>query len=378
MNATGTAFAALLVAFAAPQDELKISLAKLKAVAREGKGNEEAAKAWKHVVGHGSKALLPTLAAFEGADARAANWLRSAVDAIFENADLKRDPVEPAKLEAFILDVKNPVVGRALAYEWLARLDSDADDRLLPKLLDDPSRELRRQAVARALGEAEILVKAVEKKPAVDALQKLLLSARDHDQVDAILKHLKVLGVETDIQAVYGVLARWIFITTFDNTDMKGFDAIYDPEQRVDLKNLVPGKDGKPVRVLSHTTAEPRGKIDLNAVLGKEMGAVAFAYAIVDSEEERPVEVRVATNNAVKIYLNNDLVFFRHEYHHGMTMDQYVGRGKLRKGQNEILLKICQNEQKDDWAQSWGFQARLCDALGGAVPFKNITPEIKQ
>src|SRR6185295_9243066 len=289
MNATGTAFAALLVAFAAPQDELKISLAKLKAVAREGKGNEEAAKAWKHVVGHGSKALLPTLAAFEGADARAANWLRSAVDAIFENADLKRDPVEPAKLEAFILDVKNPVVGRALAYEWLARLDSDADDRLLPKLLDDPSRELRRQAVARALGEAEILVKAVEKKPAVDALQKLLLSARDRDQVDAIL----------------------------------------DPEQRVDLKNLVPGKDGKPVRVLSHTTAEPRGKIDLNAVLGKEMGAVAFAYAIIDSEEERPVEVRVATNNAVKIYLNNDLVFFRHEYHHGMTMDQYVGRGKL-------------------------------------------------
>jgi hypothetical protein len=60
-----------------------------------------------------------------------------------------------------------------------------------------------------------------------------------------------------------------------------------------------------------------------------------------------------------------------------MTMDQYVGRGKLRKGANEILIKVCQNEQKDDWAQSWGFQARLCDALGGAVPFTNVTPEVK-
>jgi len=377
MNATGAVFAAFLVAFAVPQDELKVSLSKLKAVGREGKGNEEAAKAWKHVVGQGPKALFPTLAAFEGADARAANWLRSAVDAILENADLKREPLETAKLDAFILEVKNPPVGRALAYEWLARLDADADDRLLPKLVDDPSRELRRQAVARELTQAETLLKAVEKKPALDALQKLLGSARDRDQVDAIIKHLKTLGVETDIQAVYGVIARWILITTFDNTDMKGFDAIYEPEGRVDLKNPIPGKDGKPARLLTHTTAEPRGKIDFNAVLGKEMGAVAFAYAIVDSEEERPVEVRVATNNAVKIYLNNDLVFFRNEYHHGMTMDQYVGRGKLRKGQNEVLLKICQNEQKDDWAQSWGFQARLCDALGGAVPFKNITPEVK-
>ena len=46
---------------------------------------------------------------------------------------------------------------------------------------------------------------------------------------------------------------------------------------------------------------------------------------------------------------------------------------ELRKGRNEVLLKVCQNEQKDDWAQTWSFQARLCDALGGAVPFAIVT-----
>ena len=46
------------------------------------------------------------------------------------------------------------------------------------------------------------------------------------------------------------------------------------------------------------------------------------------------------------------------------------GRGVLKQGRNEILVKICQNEQNDNWAQSWGFQLRICDALGGAVPYK--------
>jgi hypothetical protein len=39
----------------------------------------------------------------------------------------------------------------------------------------------------------------------------------------------------------------------------------------------------------------------------------------------------------------------------------------LKKGRNEILVKICQNEQTEDWAQTWDFQLRVCDALGTAV-----------
>jgi hypothetical protein len=31
------------------------------------------------------------------------------------------------------------------------------------------------------------------------------------------------------------------------------------------------------------------------------------------------------------------------------------------------LLKLCQNEQKEDWAQDWHFQLRICDASGAAV-----------
>jgi hypothetical protein len=353
-----------ILALFTPDGDLPQLLEKVKAVRAEGAGNAEASEAWKQIVARGPDALLPVLAAFDGADDRAANWLRAAVDAIASGK-----PLDAKAIEAFVLDRSRSGAGRHAAYDVLVRLDPAAPERLLPGMLNDPGRELRREAVAHSLGR---IPKGAEGK---EPLRALLPSARDRDQVDAIVKQLKALGVDSDVQAHYGIVARWILIATFDNSGMKGFDAANAPERRVDLAAKLEGKGGKSVRYVEHTTADPTGKVDLNAVLGKEMGATAYAYAMVDSPDERPVELRVGSNNAVKLFLNGALGYFRHEYHHGMKMDQYVARGRLRKGRNEILLKICQNEQKDDWAQSWSFQARLCDALGGAVPFRNVTPK---
>ena len=179
--------------------------------------------------------------------------------------------------------------------------------------------------------------------------------------------------VRKHLQAHYGVVNRWVILTTFDNTGMKGFDVAYAPEKGVAFKAELKGKGDRPVRIVEFTTPDPHGKVDLNAVLGKEQGSIAYAFAVIDSPAERPVEIRVGTNNAVKILLNGKTLFFRNEYHHGMKMDQYAASGTLWKGRNEILLKVCQNEQKEDWAQSWSFQARLCDTMGGALPFRIIT-----
>jgi hypothetical protein len=358
-----------LAAFLAIEACAADPLAKIRAVGAEGEGNAEAGRAWRDVVDRGPEALPAILAAFDGAEARAANWLRAAVDAIAE-----KHPPDPNMLEAFVLETAHDGRGRRAAYEWLVRVDPGAPDRLLPGMLDDPGRELRREAVARSLAQAEKVLKDGDRKAAAEAFAKLLPHARDRDQVDALAKHLKGLGVPVDLQAHYGILASWAFITTFDNTGMKGFDVAYAPEKGPMPGAGLAGKGGAPVRVVEFTTPDPVGKVDLNTALGKEMGAIAYARAAVESPVERPVEVRVGTNNAVKIFLNGSELFFRNEYHHGMKMDQYVGRGTLRRGRNEVLLKICQNEQKEDWAQSWGFQARLCDALGGAVPFRSVTP----
>jgi hypothetical protein len=50
----------------------------------------------------------------------------------------------------------------------------------------------------------------------------------------------------------------------------------------------------------------------------------------------------------------------------GFAIDQYVA-GRTRGGENRILVKVCENEQTESWAQDWNFQLRVCDTIGTAV-----------
>lgn len=345
-------------------------LESLRAVGREGAGNAEAAAAWKELVKLGPKALLPTLAAMEGASPAAANWLRTATDAVAERELAAGRPLPTAELEAFLKNTKHHPAARRLAYEWLAKVDKTVPDRLLPGMLQDPSVELRRDAVARLMKEAEPLL-TKDKTAATAVFRKALAGARDPDQVDSIAKQLKSLGTEVDVAAHFGFLRNWHLVGPFDHRKGVGFAAVYPPEKGVDLSASYQGKDAAVLRWTAFTTTDPHGLVDLNKAIAKHMGAVAFAYAVVDSPKEQPVELRAGSNNAVKLFLNGQQVYFREEYHHGMKIDQHIGRGTLKAGRNEVLIKVCQNEQTDAWAQTWSFQLRLCDAVGGAVEVKS-------
>src|SRR5262245_35636002 len=122
-------FGAILLAFLSvgADDDLAACLRTLRAVDKEGAGNEEAAAAWKSLVARGPDALLPTLAAFDGAPPRAVNWLRAAVDAIADG----KQPLDAKKLDEFVRDTKRDGQARRLAYDLLVRLDPTCPDRLL-------------------------------------------------------------------------------------------------------------------------------------------------------------------------------------------------------------------------------------------------------
>jgi hypothetical protein len=91
-----------------------------------------------------------------------------------------------------------------------------------------------------------------------------------------------------------------------------------------------------------------------------------------------PVQVRVGSINSIKVSVNGKELLSREECHHGMRMDQHVLETTLKKGRNEILLKVSQNEQTEQWAQDWKFQLRLTDDVGGAAPIKNLTTEAQR
>ncbi len=352
-------------------------LKQIKAVGREGAGNAEAAAAWRELVQIGSSALLPTLAAMRDANPGSANWLRTAVDAVAERELRAGRTLEAGPLEAFVKDTQHDPAARRLAYEWLAKVDKAAPERLLPTMLQDPSVELRRDAVARVMNEADELLKK-DKQAAAAAYRRALAGARDKDQVDQLAKQLKRLGSEVDLATHFGFIRRWQLVGPFEHRKGVGFDAVYPPEKGVDLAATYQGKDAAVLRWAEHTTTDPYGLVDLNKAVAKHMGAAAYAYAVIDSPKEQPVQVRAGSNNAVKLFLNGKQLYFREEYHHGQRMDQHVGHGTLKAGRNEVLIKVCQNEQTEQWAQTWSFQLRLCDAVGGAVPFTVLATEAQR
>ena len=160
---------------------------------------------------------------------------------------------------------------------------------------------------------------------------------------------------------------KWHWTGPFDNTGLKGFQA--------ELPGKVEWKD--------HATGHPRGIVDLYVALGKKKGVdpatkkkdavYALARVEVESPDDREVEIRAATQNAIRMYVNGEHVFSREEYHHGDTLDQHVGRAKLKKGSNEILVKVCQDDATMMWTLVWQFQLRVCDYLGTPAPIKILS-----
>ncbi|HEV3022551.1 MAG TPA: hypothetical protein VGX76_08785, partial [Pirellulales bacterium] len=351
--------------------DLAAALKALRAVGPESAGTTDATQAWRKVSAASADELPVILAAMDDAGALAANWLRAAVDAIAERQLREEQPLPAAELEAFVRDTGHAPRARRLAFEWLLRANPAARERLLPGFLNDPSVELRRDAVARLIELASALQKFELSDAAGVTFAKAMSGARDLDQVRQLKAELERLGQKVELPLHFGFIVEWKLIGPFDNTGEGGFDVAYPPEKAIELAAEHDGKplegQRRPLRWIDFTTADEYGVVDLNQALGKANGVLAYAYAEFESDHERPAELRLGRDNAAKIWLNGELLHEHRVYHSGFDIDQYIARGKLRRGRNQIMLKICQNEQTEEWAQGWGFQLRVCDAAGTAI-----------
>ncbi len=356
------------------QDSAK-AIATLKAVSREGAGNEAAGEAWKSLVKQGGVALSPALAAIDDANPTAANWLRTAVGAIAERERESGAKLPADKLEAFARDTQFAPSARRIAYELLIAQEPQAAERLLPGFLNDPSPDLRRDAVASELAKLE---KAAG--PTIQPqLEKLLALARDKDQVELIAKKLEDdYKAKVSITENFGFLTRWHLVGPFDSAKGKALTLSHPPEKAMGIAGKFQGKGGAEVVWKPAFTTDRYGFVDLNKLVNKEKDAAVYALAIVEAPAALSCEIRVGTPNTIQIFLNGEKLFEREEYHHGSGMDLNIGKGHLKAGPNVIVLKVCQNNQSESWAQDWKFQLRLCDSTGGKLPgVKQLIPNEK-
>ena len=357
-------------------------VARIKAVGKQGQGNADAARAWKELVEQGPAGLIDILKAMDEDSVIQTNWLRPAVDAIAEKAAEGGKEMPAGKLETFIKDKSNPALGRRVAYELLIAQDKTAAERLLPGMLKDPSAELRRDAVAVVIKDAEKLLEKKENDAAMAAFRKALEGACDEDQVNTIADQLKKLGEKVDLAGHFGFVRAWHLAAPFDNTNAAHFQEQHAPEQGVDLKAVYKGKNGAEVRWHGFTTDDPYGVLDLNLLFQDWKEVTGYAFAVIEFPEAKKIQVRAGSNNALKVFVNGKEVLVHEEYHHGMRVDQFTGTATAKAGRNELLVKICQNEKKQTWEKDWKLQVRLCDSAGAAVAFtqkpvkSELTPRV--
>lgn len=337
----------------------------LRAVESEGKGNASASAAFKEVASAPVSVLPGILEAMDGANDYALNWLRSAVEAIEQRGRTSGAKLPVAELESFLKTTRHHPRARRLAYELIQRADPQRASRLLPGFVNDPANELRRDAVQLLVVAAGAKVEG-DKPAAVAAYREALGYAREADQIDDIAKKLADLKEKVDLQKVFGWVTKWKLIGPFDNTGGAGFAKVFPPEETIDLQAELDGKTAK-VRWVEFESKDDYGLIDFNKPFTDLKEVSGYAYTEFWTDTARPVQLRLGCKNGWKVWVNGKLLFGRDEYHRNMEIDQYRLATELKPGRNVILVKCCQNEQKEDWTKEWEFQLRLTDEQGTPI-----------
>lgn len=300
---------------------------------------------------------LHVLEAMRGASSLGKNWLLG-----IANSSQKKNPASKQELEGFLKDTKQDPEARYTVFRWLTDGDESSRNQWLETMLDDPSPEIRYEAIAKALEPKEL---------SVEQLKTLLDVARQPEQIVDLIARLDKQGVKVNQSQHFGFLSSWKLLGPFDNTGSKSFNVAYPIESdwvNGKIAETYQGRAGD-VKWISESSEDPDGLIDLAKIYNNEKGCVVYGVTEVEVQENVRCEIRIGCINAQKLWVNGELVIANEVYHTGMQVDQYIAPIELKAGKNRILIKVCQNEQKEAWAQRYIFQARICDSTGKAIPY---------
>lgn len=152
-----------------------------------------------------------------------------------------------------------------------------------------------------------------------------------------------------------GFINSWKVIGTFDFGT--GLDQIYPPESEILLDKSYSGKGGM-VKWKTENVSKS-GYLNLITILSNRNAAVspraegiAYAYAEVESPDDREVKMTLGSNDGAKMWINNEVVYNRHVARNAVA-DQEIFSVKFKKGINKILVKV------ENLGASWGLFLRV-------------------
>ena len=136
----------------------------------------------------------------------------------------------------------------------------------------------------------------------------------------------------------------WMVIGPFDSEFAghggpgPGMAKRFPPEQERDFAASYPGAGGQPVSWFR--PKEEGDYVNLHALTGAFQWRVSYAVTTIESPEDRPAELRFGVDYWARILLNGEKVFEVTDGHGPPVQAQYAVPVRLKRGKNELLLKI--------------------------------------
>ncbi len=138
--------------------------------------------------------------------------------------------------------------------------------------------------------------------------------------------------------------------------NQSGFNTVFAPERELnqtdsysnsqDEVNWIPAVDGS-----------YDGYINLKKIFGNSSWSVAYAAVTIHSPDKRVVQIRLGTDEAGKLWFNNELAWQAYRFH-DEALDHDIVKVLLRPGDNNLLLKVTNS------IREWGFYLRVTDNKG--------------
>ena len=170
---------------------------------------------------------------------------------------------------------------------------------------------------------------------------------------ESLMQELKATGTPRE--------SDWWIIGPFENTN--GFHRRFPPERKIDLTKSYKGKGGK-VHWRQVRDSVLDGHVDLREVIDPDVWTVAYGLLSFDCPTARQAQLRIGTNEATKVWLNEEEVWVRN-LRRSAVFDNDIIPVELAAGTNTVLMKVCQI------IGDWGFLFRITDPEG--QPFDDIT-----
>ncbi len=163
-----------------------------------------------------------------------------------------------------------------------------------------------------------------------------------------------------------GFIKNWMVIGPFD-TDAEvhsptvappGFDKKFPPEKEIDFSKSYSGMNEE----VQWKKAETRksGILDFNAIYYPNNGAIAYAYAEIESSDSRKAMITLGSDDGAKVWINEELVYRKHIWRGAIPDDELIDI-QLNKGKNTILVKV------ENRGAGWELIVRVIDPKGELI-----------